>query len=134
MQKLETKMLSRALSLAAAALVALSPGIVAQGPGEPAEPAPAQEQRQTAPAERTVPQVTGTVKRWTGNRIDLETADGKVQKVAVNKETERLVEIETGTEVTVEYRREISGFIIAERVLPAQETAPNPDESGNGSE
>lgn len=78
------------------------------------------EERATAPVRRAVPHVTGTVARWNGNRIDLKTPDGKLQKVAVNQETERLVEIMEGAEVTVEYRRKISGFVIATKVLPAE--------------
>jgi hypothetical protein len=78
----------------------------------------AQEQSPRA-SRRALSRITGTVLRWTGNRIDLKTPEGKTQKVAVNRDTERLVEIEQGAEVAIEYRREISDFIIAERVLPA---------------
>jgi hypothetical protein len=122
MQKLERKTLSLAVPLAAVALLTLSAGAAAQSAGEP-EKTPAQEQQQTAPAQRAVPQVTGTVTRRTRSRLDLKTTEGKSQKVAVNKDTKWLVEVEEGTEVTVEYRRKISGFVIAERVLPAQEAA-----------
>jgi hypothetical protein len=122
MQKLEPKTLSLAMSLAAAALLTLSAGAAAQSAGEPAKQAPAQEQ--AALVRSTVPQVTGTVTRRTRSRLDLQTADGKSQKVAVNKDTEWLVDdVKEGAEVTVEYRRKVSGFVIAQRVLPAQKAA-----------
>lgn len=125
MQKIEQKNLSLAVSLAAAALLTLAAGAVAQSAGEPVKPAPGQEQQQTAPAQRATPQVTGTVTRRTRSRLDLKTTDGKSQKVAVNKDTKWLVDdVKEGAEVTVEYRRKISGFVIAERVLPAREAAP----------
>jgi hypothetical protein len=135
MQKLERRILLPAVFLAAAALLAGAGGLAAHSAGEQETPpqeqartsaaqdpsqAPEQspaESRPTAPVRPAVPHVTGTVIRWTGNRIDLRTPEGKTQKVAVNEDTERLVEIEEGAEVTVEYRREISGFVIAERVL-----------------
>jgi hypothetical protein len=138
MQKLEPRILSLLPSLAVAALFATG-GVTAQAASEPEKQAQEQQQEQqqsqnqdqstgqtsgeeraAAPVRRAVPHVTGTVTRWTGNRIDLKTPEGKVQKVAVNQGTERLVEIEEGAEVTVEYRRKISGFVIAERVLGAE--------------
>lgn len=124
MQKLERKNLSLAVSLAAAALLTPAAGAAAQSAGEPEKQTPAQEQQQTAPVQRAVPHVTGRVTRQTGNRLDLKTAEGKLQKVALNKDTKWLVEVKEGMEVTVEYRRRISGFVIAERVLPAREAAP----------
>lgn len=140
MQKLEPRGLSLGAFLAAAALLAMTGSAAARSAGAPETPTPAQEPAQeqqqqqtreqapegpsTAPVRRSVPRVTGTVTRWTGNRIDLKTPDGKLQKVAVNEDTERLVEIKVGAEVTVEFRRRISGFVIAERVLAATEGAP----------
>ncbi|HEX7181969.1 MAG TPA: hypothetical protein VF756_09015 [Thermoanaerobaculia bacterium] len=145
MQKRERKILSWTASLAAAALIATASGLAAQSSGEPEKQPPAQEQEQppasaaqdsgqtpekkpsesrpAAPARRAVPQVTGTVTLWNGHRIELKTKAGKIQKVAVNPETERLVEIKVGSEVTVEYHRKVSSFIIAERVRPAEENA-----------
>lgn len=123
MQKLGRKTLSLPVSLAAAALLTLAAGAAAQSASEPEKRTPAQEQQQAAPVRSTVPQVTGTVTRRTRSRLDLKTTEGKSQKVAVNKDTKWLVEVEEGTEVTVEYRRKISGFVIAQRVLPAQEAA-----------
>lgn len=141
MKKFEQSILSLVMSSAVAALLMMSASVTAQTAGEPQEQPPAQEQQQsqdqkhsqrqeqsqakpTAPARRAVPQVTGTVTRWTGNRIDLKTPDGNLQKVAVNRATERLVEIKEGAEVTVEYRRKVSGFVIATKVLPAEADAP----------
>lgn len=142
MKKFEQSVLSLVMSSATAALLMMSASVTAQTAGEPQEQPPAQEQQQqdqdqkhsqtqeqspaksTAPARRAVPHVTGTVTRWTGNRIDLKIPDGKLQKVAVNRDTERLVEIKEGAEVTVEYRRKISGFVIATKVLPAEADAP----------
>lgn len=134
MLKLHRKILSitAMTAMTAAALLSAAGGLAAQSGGGEGEKPPA-EQRERA---RAVPQVTGTVVLWNGNRIDLKTADGKTQKVAVNPETERLMEIEEGAEVTVEYRRKVGGFVIAERVRPAQEaaqagtgTAPGPSPS-----
>lgn len=143
MKKFEQSILSLVMSSAAAALLMMSAAATAQTSSEPQEQPPAQEQQQnqdqkhsqaqeqppaedqsTAPARRAVPHVTGTVTRWNGNRIDLKTPDGNLQKVAVNRDTERLVEIKEGAEVTVEYRRKISGFVIATKVLPAEAHAP----------
>jgi hypothetical protein len=140
MQKLERRNLSLVASLAVAALLAMAGGTAAQSAGEPEEQRQAQEQQQeqqqqsreqstdetrpAAPVRPAGPHVTGTVVRWTGNRIDLKTPEGKLQKVAVNRDTERLVEIAEGVEVTVEYRRKISDFVIAKRVLAAETGAP----------
>ncbi len=134
MHKLERRVFSLVASLTAAVLLATGGSVASQSTNETEaqeqepqsqtqEQAP-EESPSTAPARRSVPHVTGTVARWTGNRIDLKTSAGKSQKVAVNRDTEQLVEIKEGTEVTVEYHRIISGFIIAERVLPAREDAP----------
>lgn len=130
MEKLERRIL--AVSLTVAALLSAG-SLAAQNAGEAEKRAPAQQQEQpqaqekspaesrsAAPAPYAGPRITGTVVRWTGNRIDLKTREGKVQKVAVNPETERLVKIEEGAEVTVDYRRKISSFVIAERVRPAE--------------
>jgi hypothetical protein len=114
MQKLDRK----ALALAAV-LLAMAGGLAAQSGAGPEEKPPAQKPVQT----RAVPHVTGTVVHWNGDRIDLKTRDGKTQKVAVNADTKRLVEIKEGTEVTVDYRRKIGGFVIAERVRPVEEAA-----------
>jgi hypothetical protein len=51
-------------------------------------------------------------------------------KVAVNRDTERLVDIAPGAQVTVEYRRKISGFVIAERVLLAEASAATAGAAG----
>lgn len=126
----------RILFLGVVALLAMAPGsVTAQSAGEPPTQEPAEERQQaqekakteapaTAPARRAVPHVIGTVTRRTGNRIDLKTRQGKVQKVAVNQGTEWLVEAGEGAEVKIEYRRKVSGFVIAERVLPVKEGAP----------
>lgn len=113
MQRLARKV----LSFAAAALLAASAGLAMQS-GQ--EQPPQEPKRQQA---RALPHVTGTVALWNGDRIDLKTRDGKKQKVAVNTGTERLVEIREGIEVTVDYRRKIGSFVIAERVRPAGESA-----------
>lgn len=111
------------LSFAVAVLLAVSGVLAAQsGPEPPQEP-----KRQQV---RAVPQVTGTVIHWNGDRIDLKTREGKTQKVAVNADTERLVEIQEGIEVTVEYRRKVGSFVIAERVRPVEENAAA--QSGTG--
>lgn len=126
MQNFETRFLSIVSSLTMAALLTMAGGMAAQSASEP-EQAPAQEQQKTRTAaseRRAGPHVTGTVTRWTGNRIDLKTQEGKLQKIAVNPDTEQLVEIKVGTEVTVEYRRKISDFVIAKRVLAAEAGAP----------
>lgn len=140
MDKIERR--SLAASLAVAALLATG-GLAAQSTGEAEKQPPDQQQEQSrppaaqdsgqtsekspagkesaAPARHAGPHVTGTVIDWNGHRIDLKTRDGKMQKVAVNPETERLVEIKKGAEVTVDYSRKISAFVIAERVRPAEE-------------
>lgn len=87
--------------------------------GEP--PAQSSPESRPSPAPRAVPQVTGTVLKWNGYRIDLKTSDGKTQQVAINEGTERLVEIKPGAEVTIEYRRKIGDFVIAERVRSVEE-------------
>lgn len=135
MQKLERRNLSLVATLTAAALLAMAGGLAAQSADEPEKQAPVQEQQQSheqatdetraaAPVRPAGPHVTGTVTRWTGHRIDLKTPEGKLQKVAVNRDTERLVEIKAGVEVTVEYGRKIGDFVIAKRVLAADAGAP----------
>lgn len=109
------KLNRKTLSFVAAAFLAAG-GLAAQGEQEK----PPEQTRQQA---RAVPQVIGTVILWNGSRIDLKTPDGKTQKVAVNTDTERLVEIQEGIDVMVEYRRKVGGFVIAERVSPAGESA-----------
>lgn len=109
MTKLERKTVSLVAFLVAVALLAAAAGVAAQG---------------DAPQPPAGPQVTGTVTLWNGHRLELKTPEGKIEKVAVSKDTERKVEIKVGTEVTVEYRRKISGFIIALRILPAREAPP----------
>lgn len=104
---------------ATAVLLALPAGLAAQEATE--QEKPQQEQQEARPAPRAVPQVTGTVAKWNGYRIDLKTPEGKMQQVAVNEDTERLVEIKPGAEVTIEYRRKIGDFVIAERVRPVEE-------------
>lgn len=124
MKKLDRKI----FSFAVAALFAVTGGLAAQSGQEP----PQEPKRQQV---RAVPQITGTVIHWNGDRIDLKTREGKTQKVAVNADTERLVEIQEGAEVTVEYRRKVGSFVIAERVRAVEEntaaqsgtaTAPGP--------
>lgn len=88
----------------------------AQGQSEAEAPEQSSLESRPSPAPRAVPQVTGTVVSWNGYRIDLKIPDGKTQKVAVNEGTKRLVEIKPGAEVTIEYRRKIGDFVIAERV------------------
>jgi|GEM_PF-6196067 len=68
--------------------------------------------------------ITGTVTRSVSDRIELKTAEGKIQKVAVSSDTKREVSIKEGVKVTVEYRRKIGDFVIALRVLAAEEGAP----------
>lgn len=121
MKRIPSRILSVVVACAAAA-----GGVAAQdGGAEPDQrPAASADQQpgqapEAAPARRALPRITGTVVRWNGNRIDLKTSEGET-KVAVNRDTERLAEIAPGAEVTVEYRRKISGFVIAERVLPAE--------------
>ena len=111
--------------LATVALLAVPANLAAQSATEQEEQKQEQQEQsppeaRTAPAPRALPHVTGTVLRWTGYRIDLKTPEGKTQEVAVNKDTEQLVEIKPGAEVTIEYRRKIGDFVIAERVRPVQ--------------
>lgn len=115
MRRLERKI----LTLAAAALLAITGGLAAQTSGAQETQPP----KQPPPRARAVPHVTGTVTLWNGNRMDLKTPEGKMLKVAVNEYTKRLVEIRKGAEVTAEYRRKIGGFYIATRVLAAGEGA-----------
>ncbi len=123
MDKTERKIRFLLASAAIAALIAM-PADPAAGDAAAQEAQPREQQQQQAQAPRGLPRVTGTVLAWNGYRIDLKTAEGKTQQVAVNKGTERLVEIEPGAEVTVEYRRKIGDFVIAEKVLPVQEAEP----------
>ena len=117
MDTTERRIRSLLASLAAAVLIAVPAALAAQDATEPEEPEAQQEQETRTP--RGLPQVTGTVLRWNGYRIDLKTPEGETQ-VAVNEETERLVEIEPGAEITVDYRRKIGDFVIAERVGPVE--------------
>ena len=139
MGKIEGRIRYLVTSLAVVALLAIPVSLAAQSATEQEEQQQTQEQEQTlpearqtpnkqdpsesepAPAPVAVPHVTGTVLTWNGYRLDLKTADGETQQVAVNKDTERLVEIKPGTEVTIDYRRKIGDFVIAERVRPIQE-------------
>lgn len=120
--------------LAMVALLAIPANLAAQSATEQEEQKQEQQEQSTpearpAPAPRALPHVTGTVLRWNGYRIDLKTPEGKMQEVAVNEDTEQLVEIKPGAEVTVEYRRKIGDFVIAERVRPVQ-TADMAAQSG----
>ncbi|HXU29577.1 MAG TPA: hypothetical protein VN851_03280 [Thermoanaerobaculia bacterium] len=134
MKNRERRILRR-LALAAAAILIATTGAWAQSTEPPAEMPQAPQapiaQEPAPPAQPTVPQVTGTVVKFAGTELDLKTKDGKEQKVALNEGTKTLVEIAKGIEVTVEYRRKIGGFVIAERVLaagaaPATEPVPAP--------
>lgn len=139
-------------SLSLVALLGIPASLAAQGATEPepqqeqqdqepqqdqapdeqeARPAPHQDpaESEPAPAPPTLPHVTGTVLVWNGYRIDLKTSEGKTLQVAVNKDTEQLVEIERGAEVRVEYRRKVGDFVIAERVRPAEEAGSEPEGS-----
>lgn len=121
MKSLHSSLL-RPFTLVAVATLLSTIGATAQSAEPPAE----------APAPSAGPQVTGTIVRLTDSRIDLKTEDGKEQKVALNEATERRVDLKKGTEVTVEYRRRIGDFVIAERVLaagaaPADQPVPIPD-------
>lgn len=131
MDRIEQRIRSLMASLVLAALLATPANLAAQSATEAEAQQPErQEQPQTqpetgetpAPAPRAVPHVTGKIASWNGYRIDLKTPDGKTQQVAVNEDTERLVEIKPGTEVTIEYRRKIGDFFIAERVRSVKET------------
>ncbi len=105
---------------------------IAEPPAAEVPPVQAPAVQEPAPTpEPTVPQVTGTVVRFVGTEIELKTRDGKEQKVALNDATQKLVEIAKGIEVTVEYRRRIGGFVIAERIFapgsaPTTEPVPVP--------
>jgi hypothetical protein len=126
MDKIERTIRSLLAFLATVALLAIPATLAAQSATEQEEQKQEQQEQsppesRPAPAPRTLPHVTGTVLRWNGYRIDLKTPEGKTQEVAVNEDTERLVEIEPGAEVTVEYRRKIGDFIIAERVRSVEE-------------
>lgn len=131
MDRIEQRIRSLMAFLATAALLAIPANLAAQSATEAEEQQQerqeqAQAQPETggetpAPAPRAVPQVTGTIASWNGYRIDLKTPDGKTQQVAINEDTERLVEIKPGAEVTIEYRRKIGDFVIAERVRSVEE-------------
>ncbi len=126
MDRIEWSFRSLLASLATVALLAIPANLAAQSATEQEEQKQEQQEQSSpetrpAPAPRALPHVTGTVVRWNGYRIDLKTPEGKTQEVAVNEDTERLVEIEPGAEVTIEYRRKIGDFVIAERVRPVQE-------------
>lgn len=127
MDRIEQRMRSLMVLLATAALLAIPANLAAQSAteaeGQQQEQAQAQPEtgETPAPAPRAVPQVTGTIASWNGYRIDLKTPDGKTQQVAINEDTERLVEIKPGAEVTIEYRRKIGDFVIAERVRSVEE-------------
>ena len=140
MDRIEQRIRSLMAILATAALLAIPANLAAQGATkadeqkqERQEEAQAQEETGEAPAPspRAVPQVTGTIASWNGYRIDLKTPDGKTQQVAINEDTERLVEIKPGAEVTIEYRRRIGDFVIAERVRSVEE-AGTAAQSGTG--
>jgi hypothetical protein len=130
MDRIEQRIRSLMAFLVTAALLAIPANLAAQSATKAEEQ---QQERQgqaqtppeageaPAPAPRAVPHVTGTVARWNGYRIDLKTPDGKTQQVAINEDTERLVEIKPGAEVTIEYRRKIGDFVIAERVRSVEE-------------
>jgi hypothetical protein len=123
----------RILALLATLAVAVLPaGGAAQGAQQegPAQQPAAERGASPDPARRGLRRITGTVERSTGNRIDLEIEDGKTQKVALNRDTERLVEITKGARVAIEYRRKIGGFVIAERVLSAAEPEAAPAATG----
>lgn len=129
MDRIERTIRSLMALLTMSALLAIPANLAAQSATEAQEQQERQEQDQAqpetgetpAPAPRTVPYVTGTITSWNGYRIDLKTPDGKTQQVAINEDTERLVEIKPGAEVTIEYRRKIGDFVIAERVRSVKE-------------
>lgn len=130
----------QAFSILAAALLASTGSLAAQSADEQGEPAaqqqtrqqdqqqnrqatPAQAQSRPAAPRHLGPTLSGTVVKWNGDRIDLKTADGKTHKVAVNADTEQTVAIAPGAQVTVDYRRKVRDFIIAERVRLAEAAA-----------
>jgi uncharacterized protein YfaQ (DUF2300 family) len=119
MGSIERRILSLTVALAAVALLATASGLAARSAGEPEQQTTPAQHQPAASAPSATPRLTGTVVRWINDRIDLKTPDGKVWKVAINADTDRQAEIKEGAQVTVEYRREISGFVIADRVLPA---------------
>jgi hypothetical protein len=130
MDRIEQRIRSLMAFLVTAALLAIPANLAAQSATEAEEqPQERQEQAQAqpeagetpGPAPRAVPHVTGTIASWNGYRIDLKTPDGKTQQVAINEDTERLVEIKPGAEVAIEYRRKIGDFVIAERVRSVEE-------------
>lgn len=126
MEKIERRIRSLVGLLVTAVLIAIPANLAAQSATEQEQQKQEQQEQSTpetrpAPATRALPHVTGTVLRWNGYRIDLKTPEGKTQEVAVNKDTEQLVEIKPGAEVTVEYRRKIGDFVIAERVRSVEE-------------
>jgi hypothetical protein len=131
MMKLERKILSIAAAVLLAGVAGSVHGQEQKPMAQQETPAPAQQETPSqvpseavkppaAPARLLGPHVTGTIVRSTLSRIDLKLANGKTQKVAVNKETERQVDLKEGVKVTVEYRRKISGFVIAMRIVPAE--------------
>lgn len=99
----------KALSIAACLALLTAGGLAAQSPATGEQP-PAR--TRTFPG----PHISGTVVFWNGDRMDVKTADGRTQQVAVNDRTKRQVEIKKGAEVTVDYYRKIGKFIIARRV------------------
>lgn len=130
MDRIEQRISSLMAFLAVVALLTIPANLAAQsatkaGEQQQERQEQAQAQPETgetpAPAPRAVPHVTGTIASWNGYRIDLKTPDGKTQQVAINEGTERLVEIKPGAEVTIEYRRKIGDFVIAERVRSVEE-------------
>lgn len=150
MGKIEGRIRYLVTSLAVVALLAIPASLAAQSATEQEEQQEQDQQGQdqqeagtageqaspetAAPAARAVPQISGTVLVWNGYRIDLKTPEGKTQQVAVNKETERLVEIKQGVVVTVEYHRKVGGFVIAERVLPMEEKPASPEQAEQAEE
>lgn len=130
MDRIEQRIRSLMALLATAALLAIPANLAAQSATEAEGQQQEQAQPETgetpAPAPRAVPQMIGTIASWNGYRIDLKTPDGKTQQVAINEDTERLVEIKAGAEVTIEYRRKIGDFVIAERVRSVEEAGTGP--------
>lgn len=129
MDRIEQRIRSLMTFLVMAALLAIPANLAAQSATEAEEQQQeSQEQAEPeagetpAPAPHAVPHVTGKITSWNGYRIDLKTPDGKTQQVAINEDTERLVEIKPGAEVTIEYRRKIGDFVIAERVRSVKQT------------
>ena len=100
----------QALSILAGALLATCGSLAAQS---------AEEQQ----AQSSGPSLAGTVVSLEEGGFSLKTADGESHKVAVNRNTEQLVKVSSGAQVIVEYRRKVGGFVIAQRIRPAGETA-----------